>query len=242
MGLNNSDATDTVSSVAHRLLGIGGFVSANVDAGGLGPNPLDLTSPFHAYGWSILDINSPIPIEKTMYVGLGVIYALLLVTFLVAYKFIRQTVFRQQLLTIIKKYTTARYLIVYGLFLMLIIVAVSPDVRFDGKTIFSYNVSVYMKSFWGVFRASSRLIWPLYYLLITAAIFAIIRLLRRLPRLLLFVFIFIAIVQIIDVGFSPNSIQESNDIRRVQTLAHKPELDVARWLTFVEGKKTYDLR
>lgn len=216
---------------------IGGFMPTNIDAGGLGFHPFDLASLFTPAGWSILSSSYLTYTDNTAYVGLGVVYTAIIAAVLTIYKTIKQEDCRNRLRVKIKQYLQPRYLLIYASFVILFVVAVSPTVKWNRQTLFVMPLPASIQAFWGIFRASTRLFWPIFYLLIVGVVFWLIKLFKSSPRALTIVFLVIVAVQIIDVGFSSNMIQEMKDVRRVQTITHSPKLDVARWMKFMQGKK-----
>lgn len=215
---------------------IGGFVPADINSVGRGFHPFDLASPFQSMGWSIVPNIVPIIAENTLYVGLGVIYGFVLAVTLFTIRLVRMPTLRPRIWKVVRTCLSVRYVIIYAGFMLLLIIAASPVIRWNDVTLFSYDVPQIVDAFWGVFRASVRLVWPLYYLFVVGVVFALVKLLGN-TRLMVGAMLVLACVQIIDVGLSPNTLQAAKDVRYIQTIPHTPLLHIPTWLSFTDGKK-----
>jgi hypothetical protein len=209
---------------------IGGLSIRGVNSGGLGEYAHNINTPINPLGWSnyLQDLPLHTKSGETMaYLGMGII-ALLPVALYIAFMNIERIInwakqtYNNRLLIV--KYSLLA-LIILGLYLF----ALSPIIQFNqyGINIPTPNI---LEEIWSIFRATARIYWALYYVLITVVLAIIIFGFKGSKKgyllpIFLSVFLFI---QFVDVAYSNAAINKRNKLARVETVAiQEPQKEIA---------------
>lgn len=156
---------------------LGGFSSgASSEGDGLGRFSFNLNGFFNAKGYSrIFDALVTYrdgQYEGFAYLGLGIFLLILVSLFYVLICIVRKSVKKDQDFFV--------YGIVYVLMsLGLIIFAASPEVSFNGRLLFTVPYSSTLYHYWGMFRSTGRIVWPVCYLIYVAVILCCDRMLNK---------------------------------------------------------------
>jgi hypothetical protein len=177
---------------------IGGFAVGTDDSGGggLGNYQLNFTSLFNPLDWSaFVPTLHKFTGESLNYLGLGVILLLPVVLFIAAKKY--DTVAKLKVL--IRK-MTLRHLLVVLVFVGLTLAAMSPRVFLGTRLLLEIDLPHKIESLWGVFQASARLFWVIYYLIILGVLVCVIKSFGRKSQVVLVAFLAVFIgIQLVDV-------------------------------------------
>lgn len=147
---------------------LGGFSSgASSEGDGLGRFSFNLNGFFNAKGYSRIFDALPTyrdgQYEGFAYLGLGIFLLILVSLFYVLICIVRKSVKKDQDFFV--------YGIVYVLMsLGLIIFAASPEVSFNDRLLFTVPYSSTLYHYWGMFRSTGRIVWPVCYLIDAAVI------------------------------------------------------------------------
>ena len=150
---------------------LGGFDSEEVaQAGGLGLFSYNLNGLFNSQGYSNIFPGMGMlwgQYEGFAYLGLGI---MILLVPAIVYGIIQ-----------IREKKASRTLIILSVLFALLctIAAASNIITFGDTTLVNIPLPGFVRKVWGVFRASGRFIWPLFYLLVFAAVTGTARLLGR---------------------------------------------------------------
>ncbi|MCX6778932.1 MAG: DUF6311 domain-containing protein [Candidatus Magasanikbacteria bacterium] len=142
---------------------IGMWTQGEGGAGGFGEFSMNLNSLFNSMGWSKIMPEWPIAqfqFEGFNYLGLGV----LLLGVFSCYFFVFKK--RQFFLSVLKRFWPFLLVSVF-----LTILALSNKVYFNAHLIFSYPLPKFIENIFSITRSSGRMFWPVYYLLVFAALF-----------------------------------------------------------------------
>jgi hypothetical protein len=149
---------------------LGGLSSgASGDSLGLGECSFNLNGFFNAKGYSRVLESLPMYVDNQYegfaYLGLGIFVLLVLGGI---YFIIRMVKDKESLKM---GYEFWMYGVVYVLMAIgLIMFAASPVVTFNDKLLFTYPYSSTLYHYWGYFRSSGRIVWPVCYLIFIGAI------------------------------------------------------------------------
>lgn len=203
---------------------IGGFMVQSIGGGELGEYGLTLNALFDPADWSSLLRSFGTNFEGMGYAGMGVLLVMIAAGWIVICT--RRCMVRT---------LTVRHLIVFAFICVLIILAIGPVVRVGHIELFSYPVPAVIEKIWSVFRATGRLFWPVYYLGVVACLYIII---RRQSRLALATLAIAAMMQVVDVAFSPAQTARSLAIREQTThpLDRRPSDE---WSAYMKGKSSH---
>ena len=192
---------------------IGGFMVTSVADGSLGDFPLNLNSLVNPMGWSyfLRDLPSTLgSYEGLAYLGAGV---LLLVPSAVIGVFFRHKELRG--------YSRWQYVIAGAILFGLFLASLSPSITFNKEQLI-IPLPHMIESAWSIFRATGRLFWPIYYLIILGVLYAFFLLIKtkaiRRGTLLL---VCMAGLQLFDISGSLNGTMKSSTIRETSSTPTK---------------------
>lgn len=137
--------------------------------------------------------------EGFAYLGLGIYILLVFTVIYIAVMLLR---------VLSGKKPYGRQIAIYGflytvIILGLTIFAVSPQVSFGSKLLFTLTDSSTLTHYWSIFRASGRVIWPVYYLIDIGAVVCYDRLWKlygKKKNVAVFLFSMCTFLQIFDMG------------------------------------------
>lgn len=182
---------------------LGGFVVHEVSTGGLGFYSMNLNALFNPQGWSLflkdLKMATAGQYEGFQYLGLGIIVMIPVVLF----NLISQS-----------KSLRGKYEIsVIFVCCVVLVLSLSPVITFSDKILLNmYSVLPQaIIKLWSIFRASGRLFWPAYYILIFYLIIKIINMSKSKTAATIFLSLCL-VIQIIDI--SPQLIHRMNFYRQ----------------------------
>lgn len=148
-----------VSWVAVGLLSFGNEVKMSVQ-NGYGLYGLNLNSLWNPWGYSPifpqLNTTAPQQYEGFAYLGLGVFILLATVLFTAVPVFLK------------KQYKNKRLFPLLAMAVFFTVFAITHQVTYGEKTLFTVPIPEFLIEFGGIFRASGRFIWLFYYLLLFA--------------------------------------------------------------------------
>ncbi len=186
----------------------GGF-STRAEAGSsdLGEFSFNLNGFFNAKGYSrffpALATYHDGQYEGFAYLGLGV-FVLLAVALVFLARFVLQGIFSAKRGNGARQGGLDRDFILYGVMYVLmsvglILFAASPEVTFGDKLLFVLTDSSTLTHYWGMFRSSGRIVWPVCYLMILGAIVCNDRLFQK-KRIATAVLVVCVCLQIFDIS------------------------------------------
>lgn len=207
---------------------LGGFSVGMKSIGGtgLGLYSHNLLSLFAPLGYSaFVDslFSQSIQWEGLAYLGLGLILLLPIVWFWWLYN--RRSQPLQQLREQIPNLITIKNLLYTACVVTVIVLALGPTIRFGGWVILDVDLPKIIDRTWGTFRATGRLFWPIYYLVITGVLAYIFFLTRQWPKHLVVMLIApFALIQTIDIVRSPAAITKSEAVKHSLSSRNYDEL------------------
>lgn len=168
-----------VSFVAGLFLStwlLGGFTSgAEAGGAGLGEASFNLNGFFNSKGYSRLFDALPtykdLQYEGFAYLGLGIFILVFMALCYIVYCLVFKKVRRDRPFWI--------YGVMYVLMsLGLILFAASPQVTFNDKLLYALPYSSTLYHYWGIFRSTGRMVWPVCYLIFIGAVLCCDRFLK----------------------------------------------------------------
>jgi hypothetical protein len=214
---------------------IGGFSVTDVAVGKASGFGLNADSLINALGWSAFFVNNPVrqgSYEAFAYVGVGVmvVMAILLIA-LVIFKANRK------LKQLLKTYTRPRWIVVYVIGLCVVAAALSPTINV-GDYSFAIHIPSSVEKVWSVFRATGRLFWPIYYLLVIGSIVALYKILnaRINKKILITLMLVIVALQGFDVTESINGRAKHERFIIADKITYASPLNIPEWNKAIEGK------
>jgi len=215
---------------------IGGFTIKTVGAGGLGDYGLNLNSLTNPLGWSGLLGNLPYGKaggESLAYLGLGVLIAGVVAAMYLLFK-CKDKPFRAKVMQLLH----SRYLLIFIILLGLFILSVSTHVQLGSVTLLEYHLPQAIEKLLSVFRASARLFWPIYYLLMVAIIVVCIRMFDKKNKLIVVSFFALVVsVQAVDVLRSGAAQASHSHFQQVSTIHYYNKLSGVFWSDAAKDKK-----
>lgn len=217
---------------------IGGLsVSSGVKASGLGNYPFNLNALVNPMGWSTFlrsFKNLTASGEGMNYLGLGVILLSVVALYIKLSGFSSFDKFKNEI-----KKISFRHLLVMLAILVITILAISPKVQLNQTILFELNLPNIVESLWSTFRASGRLFWVVYYLIVIAIVFFIIKSSKRMAISMLVIFLSsMVFLQLADIRFS---VIFKNKHHHFENIVSKTESKVSpissKWETVASGKK-----
>jgi len=210
---------------------IGGFTIRSVGADDLGKYGFDIASPFNSQTWSsIYGPSFSNNGESVGYLGIG--FVLLLVTSLSIFVIKRKNIKKRlrlrrwQILTIV------------SLAVMLLLVAMSPKVFVGGVLVVEYNLPSAIEKAWSVFRATARIAWPLYYIVLFGALYVLIKYpVTKKSYMMPMILAIVVLLQAIDIYRSPQAIARSERAYAVIDMQYSTEMTNKKWDAIAAGKK-----
>ena len=208
---------------------IGGFSITEVGSRALGTAGYDLISPINPIGWSaVYGANFTVHPETFGYYGLG--GYLLIVTMLIL-----ATISRKKLLKVVKKYkykTTALALVL----VVVMLFAYSPKIRFAGTILLEYHLPAAIEKVWSVFRVTARIAWPLFYVIMLAGIYMLVRFVphKNTSRYLI---VAAVIIQLFDILGSSQLHKQHERIAHVGNAKYVSSLVDSRWSKLAEDHR-----
>jgi hypothetical protein len=217
---------------------IGGFAvkGGDVVSEGLGDYAFNLNSLYNPLGWSqfLMPIkNASTSVETLNYLGAGV----LLLIPVVIYTWLRSTT---QIRNFIAKNMNARHLLIALAVMAVCLFAISPRMQFGTAILLDLNLPARLEEIASIFRASARLFWPIYYLIVTGVLaYIILRGRRKAPVILVAFLATFVFIQVVDIRFSKEARHKATDANTVSSDAfhYRPNLNIEAWGTYAHGKK-----
>ncbi len=209
---------------------IGGFSISSIGGERLGTFGYNLLTPIIPMGWSAYFNEIPTvggTRENLGYFGLGGFILVGAATGVVLWKW--RNIFR------LAGRCRGRLSMLAVLCIGLVVVMLSPVIQAADIVVTSYSVPGIIERIWSIFRATGRLAWPLYYLLIFGGLYLIIRTYRQ--RYLIAMVGLMAIGQMIDVFNSPMAIYRSVYFHSVEQKKYVSPLTSRQWEQIAVGKK-----
>ncbi len=150
---------------------LGGFsTKVTADADGLGLYGFNLNGFFNAKGYSrwlpSLEMYHEGQYEGFAYLGIG-IYIFIVFALMYTIRVLAHICFRRRQ---IDQNQMMYVVICVCMMVILTVLAASPQVSFGSKLLFVLTDSSTLTRYWSIFRASGRMIWPVYYLIDIGAI------------------------------------------------------------------------
>lgn len=216
---------------------IGGLVVTGGAAEGLGDYALNLDSLYNPLGYSAFIDAMPIASvsgETLNYLGLGMLLLVAVAAILFTYQ--HRSV--EQIKTLVAK-CKWRYILVVICTIGLIIVAISPRVQWGVKILADIEIPSKIERLWAMFRASGRLFWPVYYLIVIGTIGYVVRSLRgkKAAVFLVVVLAVATVIQTIDIVGSPNVRDKHSRFVAVNQGVSHDSSSLNRWQAVVSDKK-----
>ena len=219
---------------------IGGLVveTDETAAGGLGDYALNLNSLFNPITSSKFLPGIPnysTSGETLNYLGMGILLLLPVVLFIFLQKF-KDT---KQPLRLARKFNVRHGLVALSV-LGLTLAAISPSFQFGVKELFVLDTPTKIEQYWSIFRASARLFWIVYYLIVVGVLAYIIKSWRGKSSAMLAAFLLpFTVLQVMEVHFSPLAKNKRGEFAIINedTYQYKPQLKTSDWRGVVEGKK-----
>ena len=217
---------------------IGGFSVTDISSGGLGIYALNLNSLFNPFTWSrflqALPSNAVASTESLNYLGLG----LILMTPVVLSLFFMYVRSFSGIKAILKK-ISRRHLLVAFFILVMCLLALSPQIQFGSNILLDIQLPHTITGLWSVFRATGRLFWPVYYLIITGIIIGFIyfskkKMASALIVILLSIFV---IVQFVDINYSSSGTIK-HSISKYNKEGYASPFDFQKWGIFIGSKES----
>jgi len=121
--------------------------------------------------------------EGIAYMGLGMLFcaAVCIALFLIKRKFSFNRVF----------------ILTAGLIAVFLLLALSNEITLGDKTIFTYPIPAKVEHYWSMFRATGRMIWPVFYVIMTVVFVYLIKNMNK--KIIIFVLIIALSVQFFDL-------------------------------------------
>lgn len=215
---------------------IGGFQVSETAGTGLGYLGLNLNSIFDPIGWSRL-LGSTVDLSRTNetqnYLGLGVILLMPVAVYIQLSNIKRRDGIRTILSSV-----NIRYLLIVIIFLIMIILSVSPRIKLGSHIVADIKLPLVINNTWSIFRASARLFWPIYYSIIVYTLAILIRQSKKISLTPFIIFLsFFAFLQFVDVRFSQGAIEQRKALAYGQTNKYQPSLNLKKWRYFSLGRK-----
>ena len=217
---------------------IGGFTVTEVATGGAREFGVNLNTLFNSMGWSVFLERLPSTkgtYEGFAYLGLGII-ALLGMAGLLFIIAKRPKGFR--LKERVKTFFKSRWFVVVLIGVGLLVAALSPTINAGSDQIALYLPTI-LEKIWSVFRATGRLFWPLYYLLLVGILFVFyLYTKKRLGRVMFMSFFSLfVLIQAVDIIQSPNA-QTKHTVLSRADVVYSSSIDEAH-LEKVKGSRTH---
>ncbi len=172
---------------------IGGFEIANsVSDEGVGIYSMNLNALFNSFGYSTFFRSFPSNFgqyEGLQYLGAGMILLLFLVICNINIKDIKN---------ILKKDNIKKIIPISIVILILTIIALSPIVVINTKTILDYSHITFITKILGIVRSTGRFFWSVWYMIVTA-IFVFLYQKYKNSRKIYFIFGFCVVIQMLDI-------------------------------------------
>lgn len=219
------------------LWAIGGFMVKNSSGGGLGNYQLNFTSLFNPLDWSaVVPSLHKFTGESLNYLGLGIILLLPVVLYIAAKRY--DTITKIKALT---KKITLRHVLVGLAFVAITIAAMSPRIFFGPYLLVDVDLPGKIEALWGIFQASARLFWVVYYLIILGVLVCIVKAFgaHRKSQLILVSFLLLFVsIQVADIQTSPRAHghQKMTASWSSAGFVYNPPLNISKWGEAAAGK------
>lgn len=217
---------------------IGGFVVQDASMGGLGGYGLNLNSLFNPIGWSRFLSTMPnysATWETINYLGIGVLGLLPVVLYI----FLRQFKNPRDFIDLRKKIKPKHILVIVSV-LGLTMAAVSPNIQFGSHLLLHIPVPDSIERYWAIFRASARLFWVVYYLIIIGVLAYVVTSWGRRSQALLAAFLAIfAAAQFLDVRLSEETLKKQQDFTTINQAdyAYRSRIKPLTWDSVVGDRQ-----
>jgi len=215
---------------------IGGFSISEVAGSGLGAFALNLNSLVNPLGWSrfltpmAINNNSS---ESINYLGLGALM-LMPVSAYLAFAYIKDFGNLKRLVGKVK----LKHISIAALTVGMCLVAIGPTIQLGDRIIADVTLPAMVKQILSIFRASARLFWPIYYLIIAGVLACIIKSSKNMSTALLCVFLgMIVTIQVIDIRFSSSAREKHTMFTSTRQEGYNPSIDLSGWRNYAFGRK-----
>lgn len=217
---------------------IGGFAVQGAAGGALGAYAFNLNSLINPFGWSqflqALPTHPARTLEGFNYLGLGMLLLIPVSTYLVI-----QNIWPKFSISAIKKGFTIRHALIIGVFIAVLLFSLSPQIQLGSTVLLNIPLPKFIEQIWSIFRATGRIFWPIYYVLILLILGALLSLTKKKSSqywLAIFLFIFVSI-QFFDVRYSAQADLRHIAFRSISQETYQSELDLNKWSEQATGKQ-----
>jgi hypothetical protein len=218
---------------------IGGLsVGGSVGAEGLGFYGLNLNSLINPLGYSLFLMNqpgTPGDYEGYAYLGYGVLLLLAIVGYILAQSVDKTTIKRVKSFV---KNMPWQWIAITVLTLGLLVAAIGPKIHI-GATEIAINLPDKIEKAWSVFRATGRLFWPVYYLIILGIILVVFKHLSKKAtyKSLLVFFVAIVLVQGVDILGSAREQARREKFVGNSPITHESAINTDAWNQAMRNKR-----
>lgn len=220
---------------------IGGFVVSSKESSGdeLGRYALNLNSLYDPLGWSgFISTLHPAPTgESLAYLGLGMLLLVPIAFYIWIQKNRTPIRFR-----VLMKSFSLKYIMIAVVVAGITLMALSPRIQFGKQVLFELDIPQKLEQYWSIFRASARLFWIIYYLIIIGILAYIIRTWQGKSQTFLVVFmVTFTSIQMIDLRLSPQAVAKNHifDAYNEPSFKYTPELSLSEWRSLVGDRKHF---
>jgi hypothetical protein len=224
----------TVAAIA-VFWAIGGFLVKDIASDGLGAFAINFNTLVDPMGWSAFF--SPLPTNPGSYEGFAYLGAgILFLTIIFIYKIVMfkdKSYLRRQ----IKQYMTRRWICVYILFFCLLVASISPIINVNDHQLVLHFPMV-VENIWAIFRATGRLFWPIYYMLILVILTGSYWVLMKKSRYMyvLLFFYFALLLQGYDILNSDMAKARHGVFASSVKTAYVAKINIAKWTDIAKGR------
>lgn len=208
---------------------IGGFaVKSDGSAEGLGEYAFNLNSLYNSLGWSgYLEAipNASASGETLNYLGLGMLLLLPVALACLLYR-LRS---RERVRVVLKR-ISFKHVLAAVCVLGLLVLSISPRVQFGLTILADVDLPGRVERWWSTFRASARLFWILYYMILVGSMAIVLRSLKSAPKWVLpLLFLIFVSIQMIDIGRSAQATEKYHHFQQVNRGVKINEKGIAEW-------------
>lgn len=170
----------------------------------LGTYALNLDFLFSSGGWSRVIGTLPGPAEGHVYVGLGVLMLLPICIYLFVVKSLSSNT--RQIIQNFRGLLSLRTVLIAFVSAGLFIAALSPHVSLGSQVLFDIQLPHRVYEWWSTFRATARLFWPIYYMIIIFSFVYVISMAKKdkvNERPIAIFMALVCVIQVADIYTSP---------------------------------------
>lgn len=206
---------------------IGGFgVGGGYSGDGLDKYTLNINSLINSMGTSKILPTLPIHeggYEGYAYLGVGVMLLIIMTVIL--------SVLQWQKIRLLEKIKSPKYIISLFLLLVLAVLSIGTVIHI-GLYEIALPVPKLIEKIWSIFRASGRLFWPVYYLIIIGAIVAFYKLTHRngvSKKIIIGILIFVLLGQAVEIYTSNSVIAKQTKLSSSISKTYNNPLNIEEW-------------